>query len=76
MIGLDFVKHVDKDWKKHITFADGSPYFDDYCPLIGSKCRREDCSFWNALSGSCGYMRSEPESAIRTEIDFEKNQLL
>ena len=56
MIGLDFVKNVDKDWKKHVTFADGSPYYDDYCPLSGSKCRREDCSFWNEISDECGYL--------------------
>ena len=71
MIGLDFVKHVDKDWRKHVTFADGSAYCDDFCPLSGAKCRQEDCSFWNQTSDICGYMKSEPSSTIRTKIDFE-----
>ena len=56
MIGLDFVKKVDKNWRKHITFADGSPYYDDYCPLSGAKCRRMDCSFWNNTLNGCGYI--------------------
>ena len=73
MIGLDFVKNVDKDWKKHVTFADGSPYFDDYCPLSGVKCHREDCSFWNDVSDSCGYVRNEPEFTIKTKMNSEKD---
>jgi len=73
MIGLDFVKHEDKNWKKHITFEDGSPYYNDYCSLSGAKCHREDCSFLNDLSDGCGYMKSELESAIRTKVDFEKD---
>lgn len=69
MIGLDFVKNVDKDWKKHVTFADGSPYFDDYCPLTGAKCRREDCSFWNDAAGTCAYVRNEPVPTMKTKMD-------
>lgn len=56
MIGLDFVKHVDKDWRKHVTYADGSPYIDDYCPLIGDKCRQSDCVFWDETTEFCGYL--------------------
>ncbi|RLF39044.1 MAG: hypothetical protein DRN12_07505 [Thermoplasmata archaeon] len=56
MIGLDFVKHVDKDWKKHITYADGTPYSDDYCPLSGGKCRQDDCVFWDDGIKTCGYL--------------------
>ena len=33
MIGLEFVKTVDKEWKNSIKFADGSPYYNYYCPL-------------------------------------------
>ena len=56
MISLDFVKSVDKNWRNHVTFADGSPYYDDFCPLSGAKCRKEDCSFWNYRSKGCGYV--------------------
>ncbi len=56
MIGLDFVKHVDKDWKKHITYADGTPYSEDYCPLSSGKCRRDDCVFWDDSIQACGYL--------------------
>ena len=56
MIGIDFVKNVDKDWRKHVTFADGSPYYDDFCPLSGAKCRRDDCAFWNKKRKLCGYI--------------------
>ena len=47
---------MDKDWRKHVTFADGSPYYDDFCPLSGAKCRRDDCSFWNKKNQGCGYV--------------------
>ena len=73
MIGLDFVKHVDKDWKKHITFVDGSPYCDDYCPLSGTKCRQDDCSFWNNLSDVCGYVRREETLMLESEMNIRKN---
>ena len=56
MIGLDFVKHVDKDWRKHLTYIDGSSYYEDYCPLGNCKCRREDCTFWNHVSENCRYI--------------------
>ena len=72
MIGLDFVKHVDKDWKKHITFADGSPYYDDYCPLSGTKCRQGDCSFWDNLSDACGYMRREETFMQKSDMNLEQ----
>jgi len=61
MIGLDFVKRVDKDWKKHITFADGKAYFDDFCPLSSSRCRQEDCLFWNKLYNICGYINNNSQ---------------
>ena len=57
MIGLDFVKSVDKGWRKHITFADGSPYYDDFCPLSNARCRREDCLFWGKKSKGCIYIK-------------------
>ncbi len=56
MIGLDFVKHVDKDWRKHVTYIDGTPYTDNYCPLSGGRCRGEDCMFWNDDTHVCGYL--------------------
>ena len=65
MIGLDFVKHIDKDWKKHVTYVDGTPYSEDYCPLSGGKCRQEDCVFWDDTLNSCGYLYQR-ESTIPT----------
>ena len=62
MIGLDFVKNIDADWKKHITNSDGSPYLDDYCPISGNKCRKEDCSFWNDIFNECGYTLGKSNS--------------
>ena len=58
MIGLDFVKHVDKDWKKHIAFADERAYLDDFYPLSSARCRQEDCLFWNQLSNICEYINN------------------
>ena len=52
MIGLEFVKSVDKEWKSSIKFADGSPYYNDYCPLSGVRCKKDDCSFWDFNSRS------------------------
>jgi hypothetical protein len=57
MIGLEFVKSVDKEWKNSIKFADGSPYYDDYCPLSGARCKRDDCSFWDTPSNLCKYLK-------------------
>ncbi|MCJ2513774.1 MAG: hypothetical protein LN408_04970 [Candidatus Thermoplasmatota archaeon] len=57
MIGLEFVKTVDKEWKNSIKFADGSPYYNDYCPLSGARCKKDDCSFWDLSSDICGYLK-------------------
>ena len=57
MIGLEFVKSVDKEWKNNIKFADGSPYNDEYCPLSGVRCKRDDCSFWDISSDICKYIK-------------------
>ena len=57
VIGLDFVKTVDKEWKSSIKFADGSAYYDDYCPLSGTRCRRDDCSFWDISTDICRYIK-------------------
>ncbi|HDM67086.1 MAG TPA: hypothetical protein ENG62_01710 [Thermoplasmatales archaeon] len=67
MIGLDFVKHVDKDWRKHVTYIDGTPYNDNYCPLSGGRCRGEDCMFWNDDAHVCGYL-SHKNSSIHPSI--------
>ena len=72
MIGLDFVKKIDKEWKTHITFADGTPYYDNYCPLSGAKCRLEDCSFWNKNLGMCGYITNEDNNKNKEIIRLEK----
>lgn len=76
MIGLDFVKTVDKDWKKHIKLSDGRPYCEDYCPLSGASCRKEDCSFWTKSLKECGYLQNNRYSKntildIRNLIDEE-----
>ena len=64
MIGLDFVKSVDKNWRNHVTFADGSQYYDNFCPLSGAKCRKNDCSFWNNTSKGCGYVPNGKQGQI------------
>jgi hypothetical protein len=65
LIGLEFVKNVDSDWKKHIKFSDGSPYYDDFCPLSGSRCRQTDCSFWNIDHDVCGYAKTQNHSILK-----------
>ena len=65
MIGLDFVKNIDSNWKKHIKFADGSAYYDDYCPLSGSRCKHDDCSFWNKKTDICGYIKNDLNSMMK-----------
>ena len=77
MIGLDFVKHVDKDWKKHLTYIDGSSYYDDYCPLGKCKCRREDCTFWNSDEENCRYyIKTETKNVISNEDNNIVNKSL
>jgi hypothetical protein len=73
MIGLDFVKRVDKDWKKHITFADGRAYCDDFCPVSRARCRQEDCLFWDQASDICKYIQNQSNSSITTKINIEKD---
>lgn len=68
MIGLDFVKHVDKDWKKHITYADGTPYSEDYCPLSSGKCRQDDCVFWDDSIKACGYLSNHTRNPIPNRL--------
>ena len=74
MIGLDFVKSVDIEWKKHIKYVDGSKYNDNYCPLSQTKCRFEDCSFWNHESNFCGYSIGKPRNVQIPQ--FEKDNEL
>ena len=73
MIGLEFVKNVDGDWKKRITFADGSPYYEDFCPLSRTKCRHEDCSFWNYISNDCGYLSGRSDSIDISLLEKDSN---
>jgi hypothetical protein len=35
MIGLDFVKKIDKDWKKNIKFTNIKEYKKENCPFCG-----------------------------------------
>jgi len=35
MIGLDFVKKMDKDWEKNISRVYVRQYNEDYCPNCG-----------------------------------------
>ena len=71
MIGLEFVKSVDKNWKKHITYADGRPYLDDFCPVSRSSCRQEDCLFWDQASDICKYIHNQSNSSITTKMNVE-----
>jgi hypothetical protein len=65
------VKSIDKDWKKHIKNADGSRYCDNYCPLSGSYCRKEDCSFWIKNIDKCGYIQKTTHSKyLASDIGF------
>ena len=76
MIGLDFVKSVDKNWKKHLTYIDGSPYYEDYCPLGNCKCRREDCTFWNNHAETCRYTTKADTAEILYQNNRSQSELL
>ena len=75
MIGLEFVKKVDKNWKDHVTFADGSRYHNDYCPLNGNRCRREECSLWNIDHNFCGFSMNTKVS-LNMEKDQKKHEIV
>ena len=59
-VGLDFVKKVDSDWKKHIKYEDGSDYITEHCPVMNRRCVKEDCVFWK--EGGCIYNERQKSS--------------
>ena len=75
MIGLEFVKKIDKNWKDHVTFADGSRYHNDYCPLNGNRCRREECSLWNYENNFCGFSMNTTIS-LKNKRESEKPEII
>ena len=80
MIGLEFVKSVDKNWKERITFADGRRYHDDFCPLNGQRCRRKECSLWNKDHNLCGFSMNVSSSSSQMTVknldDIPQSKLL
>ncbi|GAG03908.1 unnamed protein product, partial [marine sediment metagenome] len=57
MIGLEFVKKVDPDWKKRLKYEDGEYYSDAHCPVMNGRCRKDDCQLWDKVEKVCGYLK-------------------